>query len=320
MSTELLVIEKLEIVPFFTKGDQLDDTLAKIRASAVDHVPDVSTLKGRNAIKANVTKVKKSRIYLENHGKDLSAEYKAIPKTIDANRKKSRDYLNVLEEEIRAPLTAWEVVDNAEKAQIADTAAYLIKFAADVEEGYRDNELIDLKAKQAEADRQAEITKAADEAKVKAEEKAADEIKQANLDRVAAENATATAKQATKDAEWLTYISEAYTHNDKLIADNNMIIAKRAADWLAYLNEAYAHNNQLIATENARQVELNRQQDNDARIKRDKEAREADTDNKRVKNVAARDAMIALGLDPKLATKLVSAISKGFIPDVTINY
>lgn len=205
MSTELLVIEKLELVPFFTKGDLLDDTLEKIKAEAMAHVPDVSTLKGRNAIKANVTKVTKSKTFLEGHGKDLAAEYKLIPKAIDANRKKSRDFLTALVDEIREPLTAWEVIDKAEKAQVIDTKAFLIEYELQHEDGLRDNELADLKAAQAEADRKAEIEraeiKAAAEAKAKAEQVAADKIKQAELDKAAAEQSEIKARQDAIDAK-----------------------------------------------------------------------------------------------------------------------
>lgn len=205
MSNELLVIEKLELVPFFTKGDQLDDTLENIAKELRAHVPDVSTLKGRNAIKANVTKGTKAKTFLEGHGKDLSAEYKAIPKVIDANRKKSRDFFTALIEEIREPLTAWEVIDKAGKQQVIDVAAYLIKFDADLEEGYRDNELFDFKLAKAEADRQAEIKAAADkaaaEAKAKAELEASEKIAKAEREKIAAEQREIAAKQAVIDAE-----------------------------------------------------------------------------------------------------------------------
>lgn len=205
MSTELAIIENLELVPFFTKGDSVDEILAKIKKEAMVHVPDVSTLKGRNAIKANVTKVKKSKTYLESHGKDLAAEYKAIPKVIDANRKKSRDFLNALEEEIRAPLTAWEVIDKAEKAQVIDTKSFLIEYELQHEDGLQENELKDLRAAQAEADRQAEIKAAAEQAaadaKAQAEQEAADRIAKAEREKTEAQQREAKEKQDRLDAQ-----------------------------------------------------------------------------------------------------------------------
>ena len=108
MSNELLVLEEISVVPFFTKGENVEPLLAQIEAEAKAFVPDASTEKGRKVIKAFITKLKKSRTYLEGHGKDLAAEYKAIPKEIDANRRKIKEFLLGLEEVTRAPLTEYE--------------------------------------------------------------------------------------------------------------------------------------------------------------------------------------------------------------------
>jgi len=72
MSNELAVVENLDLVPFFTKGDKVDDVLAAIAEKARQHVPDVSTDKGRKAIKANVTFVTKSKTFLEKQRKTLA--------------------------------------------------------------------------------------------------------------------------------------------------------------------------------------------------------------------------------------------------------
>lgn len=108
MSKELIVLEKLELIPFFTKGDNVDALLEQIKLEAEAHVPDASTKKGREEIKANVTKITKSKTYLEKHGKELAAEYKAIPKQIDANRKKVKDFLNEVQDNARLALTEYE--------------------------------------------------------------------------------------------------------------------------------------------------------------------------------------------------------------------
>jgi len=322
MSTELVIIEKLklDLVPFFTKEDRLDELLSAIEVEVMAHVPDVSTPKGRTLIKNNITAGKKYRLHLEESGKKLSAEYKLIPSAIDATRKKANEFLLCVEAKAREPLTAWELIDKAEKKQIADTAAYLVKFAADLEEGYRDNELIDLKAKQAEVDRQAEITKAANEAKAKVEAAAADEIEESRLDKIAADGRAEFARQAAKNAEWLVYISEAYTHNDKLIADKNKLVAEQAAKWLAYLNEAYAHNDQLIAAKNARHAELKRQEDEAARIEAARKTREADKNHKHQIKVEAMEDFIKAGLDENSARIAVRALCLKNIRHCTINF
>lgn len=50
-STELLVIEKLELVPFFTKGDGIGSVLEQIAKEARSIVHDVSTQKAAMQLK-----------------------------------------------------------------------------------------------------------------------------------------------------------------------------------------------------------------------------------------------------------------------------
>jgi len=349
MSTELLVIEKLELVPFFTKGDHVDDLLAKIDAETMAHIPDVSTLKGRNAIIKNITNAKKSRTYLEAQGKALAAEYKTIPKTIDATRKKVKEFLLASEEKARSSLTEWERIEKIEKKQIADTEAYLIKFDADVIDGYRDNELIDLRAKQAEAERQAEIKEAADkaaaEAKAQAEEEAAERIAQSERNSLAAQQREYAAKQAVIDAEnkaaqeaidaksredeakrvaanaeWLNYIAEAYEFNDRRNtkaredkaaqeALNATIIAQRDADRAAEQ-----------AAEDARLAEQQRQEDE--RLRQEEEQRQRE-ENKRFTggiNTKVMNDFISLGIDADTAKLVTKALAAGKIRNAQIIY
>jgi len=57
--------------------------------------------------------VAKSKTYLDGIGKDYVAELKAIPKAVDAERKRMRDTLDDLKETVRKPLTEWEEAENA---------------------------------------------------------------------------------------------------------------------------------------------------------------------------------------------------------------
>jgi len=327
MKTELLVIKGLKIIPFFTKGDSVDQILDEIAKEARAHVPDISTTKTRSEITKNITKVTDCKTFLEDEGKALAAEYKLIPKKIDANRKKVKDFLNDLQTELRQPLTDYQ----AEQKQIKDVKAYLVKFDADLEAGYLEKENRDLKAAQTETDRLAEIEtakiEAAAKATAKAELEAAAEIKQAQLDTAAAEQREAAAKQATKDAEWLTYIAEAYGINAKIDFDRQAAIAaeearKRQAldEWIEYISDAYDYNDKLIATKNVQAAEAKRQQALADQQKRNQAAREADLDNKMAKNNAAKDAIMALGFHEVGAKAIVKAIAKGLIPAVTIRY
>lgn len=153
MSTELIVLEKLELIPFFTKGDNVDALLAQIKAEADSQVFDASTSKGRKEIKSYVTKITKSKTYLEKHGKELAAEYKAIPKQIDANRKKVKDFLNAVQDKARLALTEYE--DKQKQVEADQLAKYeeLKKLLATEDDFYTpyssvvlNNNLIDLQS------------------------------------------------------------------------------------------------------------------------------------------------------------------------------
>ena len=112
---DLVVIEKKNAMAVFTNNDQLDPLIELIEKEARSLVPDVPTKKGRDAIASMAHKVARSKTYIDNAGKDLVAELKALPKQIDESRRVVRERLDALKDEVRRPLTEWE----AEQARIA---------------------------------------------------------------------------------------------------------------------------------------------------------------------------------------------------------
>lgn len=113
--TDLVVIEKKNAMAVFTSNDQLDPLIEAIEKEARSLVPDVTTKKGRDAIASMAHKVARSKTYIDNAGKDLVADLKALPKQIDESRRVVRERLDALKDEVRRPLTEWE----AEQARIA---------------------------------------------------------------------------------------------------------------------------------------------------------------------------------------------------------
>jgi len=110
---QLVVIEPTTAVALFTEGEGVEAMLADIRKQAASLVPDVTTAKGRKEIASVAYAVAKTKTYLDGLGKDLTAQYKAIPARIDANRKLIRDTLDALKDEVRAPLTQYEEAEAA---------------------------------------------------------------------------------------------------------------------------------------------------------------------------------------------------------------
>lgn len=113
---ELIVIEKPKVREVFVTEHGIDPILKLIK-SEIDKFPvlDVTVKKDREEIKAQVTKIKKCRSYIEGVGKDLAAEMKKEPKLVDAARKKAWDQLETWEKEVRQPLTDWEDAEQKRK-------------------------------------------------------------------------------------------------------------------------------------------------------------------------------------------------------------
>ena len=70
--------------------------------------PALTTAEGRAAHSSLAYKIARSKTALDESGKAVVAELKALPAKIDANRKKVRDTLDLWRDEVRAPLDAYE--------------------------------------------------------------------------------------------------------------------------------------------------------------------------------------------------------------------
>jgi colicin import membrane protein len=313
MSNELIVLEKVELVPFFTKGEKVNDVVAQLQAEARAFVPDVTTAKGRAAIKALVTKVTKSKTYLEGHGKTLAAEYKAIPKVIDANRKLVKDALTELAEEIRKPLTEFEeeatrlAIEkmNAEKA--AELAA---KVEIDHEFGLLLNAQFDTdRAAKLEAERiEAEQLEAQRKADQEAREKRIAE-ESAERERLASIEREAEIQRKADESE-----------RQRIATEERAKIEAKQAEERRVLAEKQAKLDAAQAAENARVAEVARQEAEAKRIADENAKREANKKHVGAIRKAAKESIMDLGIDEETAKKLVLAIHNNEIANVSIKY
>lgn len=115
------LIKTTEIKPnevFVPNG--LDFILKEIVDTVKPFVSDISTEKGRKEIASICYKIKRSKTYLDNMGKEYVAELKKQPKIVDAERKRVREFLENLEEETRKPLTEWEQAEEKRKDGIME--------------------------------------------------------------------------------------------------------------------------------------------------------------------------------------------------------
>ncbi|MBC2613148.1 MULTISPECIES: hypothetical protein [Citrobacter] len=319
--TDLVVIEKSSAMAVFTNNEQLDPIIEKIEKEARSLVPDVSTKKGRDAIASMAHKVARSKTYIDNAGKDLVAELKALPKQIDESRRIVRERLDALKDEVRRPLTEWE----AEQERIKAEEAAKIKaeedrkrFESDHEIALLMNEKHDREAKEKaeEAERQRlaheeELKRqAAEQAKREAEEKAAAELaaaKKREEDAIAAKaQAELLAKQAQERAE-----QEAKDAAAKAEAEKKAAIE---AEQRKAQEEADRIKREAEAKESARLAEEKRKADEQAK-------READVKHRKTVGTNIVNALTSnTSLTREQAIEVLTALKDDLIPCAKIHY
>ena len=320
-ATDLIVIEKHNAMAVFTTKEQLDPLIEKIEKEARSLVPDVSTKKGRDAIASMAHKVARSKTYIDNAGKDLVAELKALPKQIDESRRIVRERLDALKDEVRKPLTDWEAEQERKKAE----EEARIKAEADRKQFEADHEMAllmnkdfdrDLAEKKAEAERQRiaheeELKRqAAEQARREAEEKAAREraeaarreaelklkAEQAERDRIEAE------QRAQREAEEARQRAE--SEKQEAIA-----AAQRKAQ-----EEAERIRREAEAKEAARLAEEQRIADETAK-------READVKHRKTVGTEIVNALLAnTSLTRDQAIEVLTALKDGLVPRTKIHY
>lgn len=319
--TDLVVIEKSNAMAVFTNNEQLDPIIEKIEKEARSLVPDVSTKKGRDAIASMAHKVARSKTYIDNAGKDLVAELKALPKQIDESRRIVRERLDALKDEVRRPLTEWE----AEQERIKAEEAAKIKAEEDRKNFESDHEIAllmndafdrEMAEKKAEAERQRiaheeELKRqAAEQAKREAEEKAAAELaaaKKREEDAIAAKaQAELLAKQAQERAE-----QEAKDAAAKAEAEKKAAIE---AEQRKAHEEADRIKREAEAKEAARLAE-------EKRIADEKAKREADVKHRKAVGTEIVNALTAnTSISREQAIEVMKAMMDGLVPRTQINY
>lgn len=101
---DIEVKSSVDVEKLFVEKDGLKYILDKITTLSKKEPSDVTTEKGKKAIKSTARKVASVKKKLDDVGKQIVADMKAKPKAIDANRKAMREYLETLQAEIRKPI------------------------------------------------------------------------------------------------------------------------------------------------------------------------------------------------------------------------
>lgn len=110
--TALITVEKLNIPALFVDGG-MDKILEQIEVKAFDFTPNLETLSGRREIASMANKVARSKVLIDDLGKNLVSDWKEKAKKVDAVRKQARDFLDDLKARVRLPLSEWEKAEQA---------------------------------------------------------------------------------------------------------------------------------------------------------------------------------------------------------------
>jgi len=113
IGTAIALPEATSLEAMFRRDEGLDPLIARIEEQVRAYVPDVSTRKGRDAIKSLAYNVARSKTALDDAGKKLNEDARAQIAIVDAARRKLRDRLDALRDEARRPLDDWEAAEEA---------------------------------------------------------------------------------------------------------------------------------------------------------------------------------------------------------------
>ncbi|MCM7018723.1 hypothetical protein [Enterobacter asburiae] len=318
--TDLVVIEKQNAMAVFTTKEQLDPIIEAIEKEARSLVPDVSTRKGRDAIASMAHKVARSKTYIDNAGKDLVAELKALPKQIDESRRIVRERLDALKDEVRRPLTEWEAEQERIKAEEAMNALHAealemnIKFDQELAAKFEaDHEMALLMNKDFDRDRE-EQRRQAEQAQRERDERLKQEAaEQARRDAEAKHKAEIEAA-ARREAEEKARAELA--ERQRVEAEQRAAREKQEAE-----ERARREKEEAVAAERRRQEEAEAARLAEEQRKAEEEARRAaDKEHRRTVNRRVYADLIAQGIPEEFAQKAVLAIAGGKVQHAHIKY
>ena len=348
--TALVVIEPTTALAVFTDVAKVDPILAAIKKAVAEFTPDITTAKGRGEIASMAYKVSQSKSYLEGIGKKLADEYKDIPKKIDANRKRIKDELDALRDEVRRPLTEWEDAEKARVQGIKDRIEVIRQHAGMDEDSVMakaailrveavaiDESFAEFAAEAATVkDKTLMILRNGLELCLKREAEAAElarlreeqaKREQEDRDRKIAEAAAEKAKRYAEEAAARERAEvERKAKSEREAAERRELELKLAAEKaererLEAIERAEREKVAAVEAERRRREEAERIRiAKEVSIKVEAERRAADLAHRESIHRAMIDALKSNGIPANHAADVVSLISTGSIPFVTVEY
>ncbi len=325
-----IVLEPTSAIAVFT-SDAMDENLKKIENEVLSFVPDISTAKGRKEIASLAYKIAKSKTALDSAGKTLTADWKAKAKLVDASRKKAKDFLDILKEKVRKPLTEWEEAEKL-KSEMARIKAEMEAAKAEAlsMNNLFDREKILEEKERLAAEKEAEEFRLKEEARIAAENLEHERLlkeQAAEQARLAAEREAQAKIDEAKRLEAEAKFREEQIKRKAIEAENkaNRDAEQAEASRLQAIEDArIAQENAVRETQEHARLEAERaeQERIDAEIEEQRKAQllAADLNHRTNLNREALNCFIDSNIDTAMAKKIIGLIAKGKIKNITINY
>lgn len=299
--TALIPIEKVNGAEVFA-GNYLDNLLETIRKAALSDDYDLTTVSGRKEVASRAYNVSRSKTVIDDAGKELVSEWKEKAKKVDAARKKARDYLDALRDEVRAPLNEYEA---EEKRKAQEAVDELNRVEAEAEA----KRLAEIEAREAElAAREKAILDAENAAREKAE--------QERLEIERKEREEAIAKAAAENAE---------REKREALEREKAAVAKAERDAIEAAERAEKEKARAVAEAESRAKEQAERAQReveaiDAAKRAEVDRLERNKEHRRSVNSSALASLVENGINEDIAKKVVTLIASDAIQGVMIDY
>ena len=354
VTTDLIIsLPSVPNVATFTDEKEFDKLYDAILRKVNEHVPDVSTKAGRDAIKSLAHKIAKTKVALDKQGFALTEEWRINKKKVDATRNKIEERLVALQTKFRQPLTDWE---NAEDARVKKHQSALDTLLAFISTplGLASDDLKEMRvsvdetvvdASWEEFQDRAELAKQdalialdrliaiaekqeADAAELAALRAAQAERNRQDAERRAAEEAARAEEERVererqaeeqRKADMAKAAADAAAQAERDAAERVALAERAAAEAKERADREIAEAN--AAAERAAAAERQRIADEQAAAQAEKERREADIEHRRTVNNSVVTALVACaGIETDQAKKIVAHMVSGLIPNVNFTY
>lgn len=350
------LIIKLPAVPnvaTFTDEKEFDKLYDAILKKVKEHVPDVSTKTGREAIASLAYKVARTKTTLDSQGKGLTEEWRRNTTKVNATRNLIKDRLEALQDQVRKPLTDWETMEKARSDKHEAALQVLMSFAnaglghssaelkemlegvntTPVDEQWEEFQSRAFVTKQLAVDNLTKLLAVAEKQEADAAEleqlrAAAAERERLDAEKLAAENA------AKEDSDRI--------ERERLADENQKVEAARIAEQARLQALQDAQDRIDAAEKQAKDAEERAQREIDeanaaaerraeaerTRIANEKAAdeaeqarRNADEEHRRTINKSILTELVTCsGITSDQAQKIVIHLVKGLVPNVTLKY